>query len=268
MNLEDAVISFWDSESTPTDMLGYVLSVAKGGGASEHIWDWDDHFTLNAAQLLCNRLHLPYTGVLKEDINRVHNGLPPIYFMEHSLWVSLYQQRHGVTYVPPAPTGLRHISEIDTENLVARIESGFVTIPRDLGWACPREQQYFYQTDEWKNCAKAYRYIDGYSCWRCGRRDVPLDVHHRTPIVSAYHHNFRLNFAWWKLETTCRDCHVEIHLHTVRGVYGYGYDYVASEQVREEKGWLRRAWFKHHQDKVCGWCNEHPETDKEEVYFG
>lgn len=268
MSFEDAIYHFWDGQVSSTRLLTVILSIAAGDNMSQYTWDWAPDFHLSDAKDLCRRLKLPYTGVLETDVERAQQGEPPLHFIDHFLWVDIYRYHHEIEYIPPVSKGLQQIGSNDmVERILSRIENGFIDAPLELGWACPREQSFFYASEEWQNCAKAHRYKDGYQCYRCRRRNVPLHVHHTGPIISAYHHNFVLNFAWWKLETTCQDCHIDFHSRTVRALHYSGYDFASPERIQRKRVWMKQVWRKYHKDDSCAWCKNNPEGDDEEVHF-
>lgn len=63
---------------------------------------------------------------------------------------------------------------------------------------------------EWIEKAKEIRRRDSYTCRRCRRRGLPMDVHHTT--------HFQDRMPWeqpdWAMITVCRECHDFLHGYT------------------------------------------------------
>jgi hypothetical protein len=57
--------------------------------------------------------------------------------------------------------------------------------------------------DNWRELAHQIRIRDGFTCQRCGRRDLPLHVHH----VNGRSHDPS------NLQTICEECHFDEHPH-------------------------------------------------------
>ena len=252
----------WLTEEDRTAKQGVIGILCQVMGQSPYdVYEWDDWFGVEKVQAYCERKGIHWGKLLQHDVERVCSGLMPEFFLEHWIWADLYRANHSISYEKPQGGIVYGWQTIgNTEDFIADAQNRYLDAPRHLGWACPKEQAYFYQTEEWKRCAAAYRYHDGYECCICRTRHAgTLHVHHRMPIISAYHHNFHLNFSWWKLESLCESCHHTTHNRTVRGIFHMGYDYVTPEEVKAEKPWLKQAYAKHHADGACGWCKEHGE---------
>lgn len=259
----------WEKENDRTPKERVIGMLCQVMGRSPHeAYEWGDCVTPELVREYCQRQGIRWGKLLEMDTERACSGLMPEFFLEHWVWADLYRANHYIGYAPPQAqfvSGARTLRPIGDH--YEKAESSFLNTPRRMGWACPEEQAYFYRSEEWKRCAAAYRYLDGYECRICRARNKPLHVHHRMPIISAYHHNFHLNFAWWKLEAICQDCHVDLHRRTIRSTFDYSYVHVDAEAVLAEKRWLRKVFRKHHQDGACQWCASHESTQSDDVNF-
>lgn len=256
-----------ETEHTPKERVIGLLSQVMGQSPHE-VYDWEDQVSPGRVRDYCERQGIRWGKLLEMDTERACSGLMPEFFLEHWVWADFYRVSHHIQYMPPQSSfvpGTRTLRPIG--DYVVSAESSFLKVPRRMGWACPAEQAFFYRSEEWKRCASAYRYLDGYECRICRSRNKTLHVHHRMPILSAYHHNFHLNFAWWKLESVCQDCHADLHKRTIRSTFDYSYVFVGPEEVLQEKKWLRQVFRKHHQDGACKWCELHVQTDSQDVVF-
>jgi 5-methylcytosine-specific restriction endonuclease McrA len=167
-----------------------------------------------------------WARIVEEDVAAVLSGHAPQYFLSEQAWAKLYRERRDIREYHNAGEG----------------------------YACFAEQQYFYGTQEWKNRAKAARFVAQYQCERCGARNTELHVHHLAPIISVYHYNFDLNFQEPRLEVLCRKCHLVAHSQSVRGTLSYCFISATSEEVREEKARLYELIRLHDSQQNCPFC--------------
>lgn len=215
---------------------------------------------------------LLWTSVVEEDVIRVLCGMNPIHFLSDFTYVDLYRAEHGV-YVEPHEGGF--VSFAETSEIVSR---HLDAVQKQLdhfgvglwqyghGYACPAEANFFYESAEWQRKAKTVRYAYGYHCAICKRQNVVLHAHHNTPIMSAYHYNFHLNFADYKLEALCEDCHRRFHSKTVRGCGHYGFHFADTSEIADEKRKWRLLKRAHDELRVCPFCFEY-QPDWYKVYI-
>lgn len=248
------------------EMITQIVNIAQRIKESEtpyiveYLYDYESAPPIERVRELYEKEGITWYPLIEEDVQNVLNGYRMQYFLADREFVELYRinhsahiERRGGTLlgINTLDRGRRHLDAIQ-----AQVEHFGVSLSQfGYGFACFAECQHFYQSQEWKNRAKAIRCLWNYKCNICKRRNVgPLHVHHNTPIVSAYHHSFYLNFADHKLETLCEQCHQEFHARTVRGHGHYGFIFVEPEEVRAERGDFRLLQKAHDELKFCPFC--------------
>ena len=221
-----------------------------------------DAIDVKAVKRIFSKEGLPWKRIVESDVLAVLSGHLPEYFLSEQKWVQVYRSRRNISVPPPTNGAMmswedsfEYFEKVQARRRQQIIEYGVTDDYFEMGYACFEEQQYFYGTREWQNRAKAARLVAGYQCKRCGVRDVPLEVHHQAPIVSAYHHNFDSNFADYRLEALCQACHTEVHEHGIRGTASYCFVRADPERVAVYKAELRKLTQLHQRRSNCPFCS-------------
>lgn len=204
--------------------------------------------------------------LLEREVKRVLNGDDREYFLDEHEWSKQYRRRRHLDKVIEArleqSTGLLTWEE-SADLFLAELERSAKEVEafgaslfayRESGWACNRERVYFYQTDEWKRCAAAARFVAGYQCASCGNRNSKLHVHHHAPVLSMFSHAFSNNFADYKLEALCEDCHVAYHANAVRDDLSYNFHIGDAQEVAKMKTHLQVIQRAHDRAGGCEFC--------------
>lgn len=203
---------------------------------------------------------LRWNHLVEHDVIAIFNRQPVKYFKPVWAWMDDYRQAHNVMYKAPEGSTLTWDEVIDeAQKWLEEIEEqhkqhGISLWMDDMGYACYREQSYFYRTQEWQDRAAAARYEWDYKCCRCGKSGKGLHVHHTSPIVSAYHYNFDNCFADYRIRLYCEDCHKKTHSMTIRGYGSYCYIGATPAEVAEEKEYFRKWRTAHDKLKQCPFC--------------
>lgn len=74
--------------------------------------------------------------------------------------------------------------------------------------------EWFYKSNAWKECRKAYAKSKGNLCERCyakGLYNPGVIVHHRVYLNEQNINNPNIALGWDNLELLCRDCHAKEH---------------------------------------------------------
>lgn len=245
------------------ELVQEVLNVAANitEGETEHMrydLDWCD--SLQGVKRVFTDNGIRWVDIVEDEVARVLQGAPPIYFVPSSEYAEHYRFRRGIRLQALPSRGLRHVKEIGRdvnahlEALKVQKETLGVTLADyAFGFACPAEMQEFYNSEEWKRKAKVTRYLRDYKCTSCQRTGVLLHAHHETPIISAYTFEFDVVFSDGRLRTLCEDCHRKFHSRTVRG-FGRHYVFTDAEEVKQEKQDLRLLRAAHDRLKICPHC--------------
>lgn len=199
-----------------------------------------------------------WNALVENDVNRVLSGYEPEYFLSWRDWIELYRSNHHIHYV--APKG----GTISGSEVASSLRS-LLNDPKEFGyqmwcesgWACPKEQAYFYKSDEWTRAAKAQRHIDGHFCWKCGRSNQELHVHHERPIKSAYSYKFIDNFTDWGMTLYCKECHDWFHENFARAVIANDFIPHSQEEMEADRRTYRLYWKRYHDESRCEFCNRH-----------
>lgn len=201
-----------------------------------------------------------WATIVEEEIDLVLEGMEPIYFTHSGAYANSYRARRGIHLEELDTEGLRRTDDLaddfDARMEVRRIQKQFLGVTLfdyAFGFACPAEAKEFYESQEWQRKAKVTRYLWDYKCSFCGRSDTPLHAHHETPIVSAYHNSFEVNFSDGRLRTLCEACHRGFHQRTVRG-HGRFFEFTSPDEVREEKREFKLLRAAHDMLKICPHC--------------
>lgn len=203
---------------------------------------------------------LRWNHLVEHDVTAIFNRQPVKYFKPIWAWMDDYRAAHNIMYKAPTPH-LVHVKDLDgwreyMDQIKAEVEEHGISLwmQDDMGYACYREQSYFYKTQDWQNRAAAARYEWDYKCCQCGRSGKGLHVHHTSPIVSAYHYNFDNCFADYRIRLYCEDCHRKTHSMTIRGYGSYCYIGATPAEVAEEKEYFRKWRTAHDKLKQCPFC--------------
>jgi hypothetical protein len=206
---------------------------------------------------------LRWNHLVKADVEAIFNLQPVRYFKPTWAWVDDYRAAHRIRYKKPE-WSMRTWGEAceDAISYFDQIEREFEQYGislwmNDRGYACHNEQQYFYRSQEWQDRAAAARYEWDYQCQNCEKSGKSLHVHHSSPIVSAYHHNFDNCFASYRLHLLCEDCHRRTHERTVRAWGNYGYVGATPEEVEKEKVYFQKLHKAHDKMQTCEFCQNH-----------
>lgn len=243
-------------------LAGLASSISDGDVSSSDIREYlYDVYSLEGVRSEFEHFGIRWNSLVEADVVLVLSGYEPRFFRDHFEVVDDYRLRRSITVIDherrkfvygreTVGLAVKYLDRIARQ----RDEYGVTTDQFEMGFACRHEQSYFYQQQEWIDRAAVARYHAGYKCERCGQRNMKLHVHHRTPIISAWHHNFVLNFAWWKLETLCERCHQWTHERTVRSTAAYQFIHAKPETVAEERETLRKLHSLHDKLKECPFC--------------
>ena len=79
------------------------------------------------------------------------------------------------------------------------------------------EVEAFYTSWKWRKCRTTFAKSKGNLCERClargiieaGRRDKPLEVHHKIPLSADTVKDPKVALNWENLELLCKRCHDE-----------------------------------------------------------
>ena len=247
------------------NLAALVFNVAMDGDRYFEAYQMLPHDpTLGDVQRVFDSLGLRWNPIVEHDALNAINDCELDYFTDRTTFAA---QALAEMNIHPGPrqefcglvSELSHSLDERVTVSKAEIAQYGVAVTAFLanGWACPREQEQFYQTDAWKRCAAAQRYLCGYKCRRCGVRGAGLHVHHLMPIQTGYGRNFDLNFADWKLTLYCEDCHRDYHRRAVRGHGSHEYDIVDEADARKDKAFIRQAWKVVHELGRCQYCACH-----------
>lgn len=78
---------------------------------------------------------------------------------------------------------------------------------------------WFYKTEQWKNCRDAYAKSVGGLCEKClqnGRYEPGEIVHHKVPLTPQNVSDPEISLNWDNLQLLCRMCHGDAHRTRVR----------------------------------------------------
>lgn len=241
-----ALADLASSASDDTDMSHLVESFAGVNSLSE-------------VRLIFRKEGIRWGDILEKDVIAILSGSSPQYFVHWQIIAERYRATRGILTPAPISTGVITSAELTQIGMreLERINNlskryGVSDIQWKTGYACFKEQQYFYSTREWQNRSKVARFIAGYQCKKCGVRGVKLHTHHLSPIITVYDLNFGLNFAGWNLRVLCEQCHKLFHDNTVRDPFGYDFLPASDVEVKIEKSQLKvhQVWH----DENCMFC--------------
>ena len=89
----------------------------------------------------------------------------------------------------------------------------------------PEWQQPFYDSNNWKQCRRAYAKSVGGLCERCleqGKYTPGEIVHHIEPLTAKNINDPNVSLNWNNLMLVCRDCHGAVHRQRRWKVDEYG----------------------------------------------
>jgi hypothetical protein len=221
--------------------------------------------SLDGIRRLFTDAGIRWARIIEEEVTGVLDGQPRKYFLSAQEWVELYQERRGIVVKPLIEPEVHHfVGEGELEAYwehQRRRKHLFEThgaTPEwyESGYACIKERTYFYGTEEWQNRAKAMRYVARYECESCHTVSRPLEVHHLSPIVSAYSHDFDVNFASERLQVLCTSCHRQLHAKSVPAFGNYGYLCLGKAEYNKYRLELDRADRAYHKPFLCAFCRD------------
>jgi hypothetical protein len=252
-----------ESPGMPAQLVDLAMLVAGGVGFGHLEEDFENVESVRDIEAVFSKEGIRWGRLVEHDVTEVLSGRLPQYFLSEQEWVALYRSRRSIPE-PPMEDDVLTTSEQSLEVLEqtqARRRReistyGVTTDSSKMGWACAKEQQYFYGTPEWNNRASAARFVAGSRCERCGARDARLCVHHIAPIISAYHHNFDSNFADYSLVVLCEDCHKKLHGSVVRGTASLCFIGATQGEIDEYRAKLRKLDEMHNRLKECPFCQD------------
>ena len=238
-----------------------LASRVTGGRDTSHLWEtFIGVANVQDVMRIFRREGIRWGQLVEHDTVQILSGNSTRHFLSKWQWAEVYRAHRGI----PAPQRqARALGASDAIELLReqkarwaqqREQYGVTAHLTEHGYACYKEQQYFYGTQEWKDRVQAARLVAGHRCWRCGTQNMVLHVHHHSPIVSAYHVNFSINFDDCRLEVLCADCHERFHSRVVRGDLSYCFVYAAPETVAQYKGELRKLDELHNIVYNCPFC--------------
>ena len=173
------------------DMLATGLVNIAGhvtdGGDMSHLWETlRGVATVQDVMRIFRREGIRWGQLVEHDVVQVLSGHSPRYFLSKRKWAQIYRLRRG-TPTPKQADWLKWLGLGDPGEEVAvlrrpgegvevlrltiarwkqqREEHGVTTALIEHGYACYREQRYFYGTQEWKDKAKAVRFVAANKCW-------------------------------------------------------------------------------------------------------
>ena len=203
-------------------------------------------------------LHGAHWGqIVEADVRRIARGQEPRHFLSADRFLARYRRNHGI----PKPQDRSDYAESNEVSLMDLID-GKASIEEyhsplhDLrgGLACWREQEFFYESQEWEDCAAATRYLSGYTCEFCGARDTVLQAHHQQPIYSVFSMKGYRNFDQSRLMTLCRRCHHDHHRGLVKR--DHGFQKATPEEKLEERHEAAERRKVHDEARECKWCRK------------
>jgi hypothetical protein len=252
-----------ERQQMAVQLVDLAMQVAGGVDFSHLAEDLGDVTSVRDVKAIFSREGIRWGRLVQHDVTEVLSGRLPQYFLSEQEWVTLYRSRRGIPEprLKGDPTLTRDQSFELLEEIQARrrqeIETYGVTSDSfEMGYACRKEQWYFYGTSEWNNRASAARFVAGNQCERCGTRAAKLHVHHTAPIISAYHYNFDTNFADYRLQVLCEGCHRELHSGVVRGDASLCFIAATQGEIAEYKAKLRKLDEMHNRLKECPFCQD------------
>ena len=191
------------------------------------------------------------SDALASDLSRIFGGREPEYFVHAHALAERYRRAYGVVMQAEAQTVYRF------EDLVRLAERPLGTI-YEQGFACSKEQAFFYSTGEWRHRAEVMRMLDRYCCRSCGARKVELHAHHMEPIYSAYSRRFQHNFDECRILVLCKACHERFHGRVAKTAWGF--EPMQGEARAEQQRQLARDRRAHDEGRTCRWCYYRTQT--------
>lgn len=79
--------------------------------------------------------------------------------------------------------------------------------------------EWFYNSDEWRECRETFLQSKGYLCERCSTPDDPVTAkiaHHKIYLTRNNITDPRITLSWTNLEALCQDCHNKEHHRSER----------------------------------------------------
>jgi hypothetical protein len=206
-----------------------------------------------------------WAPIVKEEVSGILSGGRRRFFLSAQECVDLYRARRSVTVEPvdESTACLRGGQEaldafLEDQERRAQLFEKYGATPDwyEEGYACIKERNYFYGTEEWRNRAKVMRYVEQNRCENCHVNNVPLHVHHAFPVMSVYSYNFDLNFADYKLRVLCKTCHDGYHRHAVPAYLSSDYIVVSAEEHAEYLRELHLMDRAYHSNSLCRFCKD------------
>jgi len=200
-----------------------VVAEATGGNAS-HIekLSYRERITRNDVLNVLRAARVPLARELLSDIEQIFDGEEPRYFISHDRVVDRYRENHHPNIdFTERDYGIRPLVNADVirqlnQDLSELQDFGVSLAEYREGAACLAEQEFFYETEEWKDRATVIRIMDRFTCRICGGNEM-LEVHHGEYIYSVFSRRFYHNFDVVGLRCLCDRCHRAFHESHVRG---------------------------------------------------
>lgn len=236
------------------------LRIASGGRggtgeeAGEIVRAFDSRKRL---ERVLRRYGVPFSSVVKSDIDRVLRPERPKYFARKSRLERLFRGRRAIPRPrnhPKIKTREGMVSISDAARRAAeRLSREQQVCPyHEEGLACPKQQSAFYDSAVWARRAKAVRAMDQYTCRSCGRGNRELHVHHVQPIYSVHSRKFHRNFDVCRMRSLCKSCHRDVHEGVLKDSGGF-YNAPGREEAKAREA--RQQWRRWHDEfRDCLWC--------------
>lgn len=242
------------------ELLNMVYCVT-GAEPPYYIYELPEHTDTDKLREIWQGLGLRWNGLIAEEMGNIASGSGRQYFLTNDEYMDRHREEWHVS-APQLEARSRFVYGRDTlsshlDRLLGRRKdpdmAWFGPVYQDLGYACPHEQTRFYQSDTWRRCAAAVRYIYHYRCSHCGVTGPGLHVHHERPIKTIFSHSCYTNFADSGMRLLCEDCHRRLHKRLAR--MGHLFIAVSEEEARENRERLRQFWKGCHDRGLCKYCD-------------